>query len=291
MALSKKPTQEVPKKPTASEQALITRFMSSKIGKKTPTKQAKPEEVKKAFESAKQRGAVPKTPELQQPTTMGIAKPVVESEALLKGDKEAMDNALMAYNANKVNQGFVEADATINTVNRMAAFDGYTPPAIGGSSYNQYKSQIDFLKPTLTLTNDEAGNPIYAQKMGRWDSFKAGIDGYNEYVAKGDFYQNEDENKVLGVLELNRKQALTKQTGRFYKDPNAKLYSLGNLSKPISDGTAVGIMSSIYTYLTGLTGTGAAVAQGISQFGMKRHTGWQGHKEYHKRKHTKKLNK
>jgi len=267
MALSKKPTQEVPKKPTASEQALITRFMSSKIGKKTPTKQAKPEEVKKAFESAKQRGAVPKTPELQQPTTMGIAKPVLESEALLKGDKEAMDNALMAYNANKVNQGFVEADATINTVNRMAAFDGYTPPAIGGSSYNQYKSQIDFLKPTLTLTNDEAGNPIYAQKMGRWDSFKAGIDGYNEYVAKGDFYQNEDENKVLGVLELNRKQALTKQTGRFYKDPNAKLYSLGNLSKPISDGTAVGIMSSIYTYLTGLTGTGAAVAQGISQFG------------------------
>ena len=265
MALSKNPNQEGPKKPTPSEMALITRFMSSKIGKPTPTKQAKPEEVKKAFESAKQRGVVPKTPELQQPTTMGAAKPIVESEALLKGDREAMENAVIAANANRINQGFIEADAYKNTINRMAEFDGIKPPTPGSSMYNQYKSQIEFSKDNLVLSSDEKGNPIFGKKMGLLDSYNKSYDAFNEAIASGKYYQDNDINKVRSVLEA--KYRGTKPSTMFQQVPNEFMATLGGLQNPITTGSAISIMANAFATATGIGAIPSAVLGGIGQFG------------------------
>lgn len=263
MALSKNPNQEGPKKPTPSEMALITRFMSSKIGKPTPTKQAKPEEVKKAFESAKQRGVVPKTPELQQPTTMGAAKPIVESEALLKGDKEAMENAVIAANANRINQGFIEADAYMNTINRMAEFQGYAPPKPGSPLYKEYASQIEFSKDNLVLGTDDRGKPIYGNKMGLWDSYMKGYDAFNEAIASGKYYQQNDKNKVRNVLEAKYRGA--KPNAMFQYVPNEFMASLGGMQQPITTGTAISLMASAYALATG-GGSLATTGGGIGQF-------------------------
>jgi hypothetical protein len=263
MALSKNPNQEGPKKPTPSEMALITRFMSSKIGKPTPTKQAKPEEVKKSFESAKQRGVVPKTPELQQPTTMGTAKPIVESEALLKGDKEAMENAVIAANANRINQGFIEADAYMNTINRMAEFQGYAPPKPGSPLYKEYASQIEFSKDNLVLGTDDRGKPIYGNKMGLWDSYMKGYDAFNEAIASGKYYQQNDKNKVRNVLEAKYRGA--KPNAMFQYVPNEFMASLGGMQQPITTGTAISLMASAYALATG-GGSLATTGGGIGQF-------------------------
>ena len=199
MSLSKTPSNEGPKKPTPEEMSRITRFMSSKIGKPKP-KQVDKTAVKQAFEKAKEKGVVPKAPEVIAPITIAPVKNIeiaktAESEALIKGDKEAINTALEGYTANKVQQGFIEADAFDNTIKRMATFDGIKPPTPGSSAYNQYKDIVNFNKDNLTISADEGGNPIFAQKMGWVDSYKSGYDGYNKSISSGKYYQENDDNK------------------------------------------------------------------------------------------------
>lgn len=256
MALSKTPTTEGPKKPTAEELARVVKFMSSKAGKPKPSEKPQP---------TKQRV-------ITAPTTIAPAKKIeeartAESAALLKGEKKAIDTALEGYTANRVQQGFIEADAFKNTINRMAAFDGIKPPVPGSSVYNQYKDQIEFNKPNLSLASDEAGNPILAEKMGLWDSFISGYDAYNSAIASGKYYQQNDPSKNTRVLEAKRRGLMAAPETRFAKTPNQFMSTLGGIQRPITDGSVISLMTAAYNLATGGVPAIAQTAGGIGMFG------------------------
>lgn len=256
MALSKTPTTEGPKKPTAEELARVVKFMSSKAGKPKPSEKPQP---------TKQRV-------ITAPTTIAPAKKIeeartAESAALLKGEKKAIDTALEGYTANRVQQGFIEADAFKNTINRMAAFDGIKPPVPGSSVYNQYKDQIEFNKPNLSLGADEAGNPILTQKMDLWNSYKSGYDAYNSAIASGKYYQQNDPSKNTRVLEAKRRGLMAAPETRFAKTPNQFMSTLGGIQRPITDGSVISLMTAAYNLATGGVPAIAQTAGGIGMFG------------------------
>lgn len=273
MSLSKTPSNEGPKKPTPEQMSRITRFMSSKIGKPKPTpKPVDKVAVRKAFDEAKQMGVVPEPKEPAAPTVMAPVKQLetartAESEALIKGDKEAINTALEGYTANKVQQGFIEADAFDNTIKRMAAFDGIPAPRPGSDAYNQYKDRIDFNKKNLSLSADEGGNPIFAEKLGLLDSYTAGYDAYNKAIASGKYYQENDDSKNTRVLEAKRRGIVGAPETRFAQTPNQFMATLGSLQRPITDGTVIGIMTSAYNMATGGAASIAQTAGGIGMFG------------------------
>jgi len=285
MGLSKKPNAEGPKKPTPSEMALISRFMSEKIGKPKPTVVDK-KAVQDAFQRAQERGVVPKAKELPPPTTMATPKQVsesqaAESKALISGDKEAIDNALIGYNANRVQQGFIEADAYKNTIDRMAKSEGMPTPLIGSEKYNEYSKQIEQNKGSFSLGADERGEPILTEKMGLWESFMNGYDAYNNAIFYGKYYQENDPLKNIRLLEAKRRGLISderftgdfftgsrsRKESRFARTPNQFMATLGGLQKPITDGAVIGLMTAAYNYATGGTAAIAQTASGIGMFG------------------------
>jgi len=271
MSLSKTPSNEGPKKPTPEEMSRITRFMSSRIGKPKP-KQVDKAAVKQAFEKAKEKGVVPKALEVIAPITVAPIKAIdasrtAESDALIKGDKEAINTALEGYNANRVQQGFIEADAFTNTINRMASFDGINTPTPGSGAYNQYKDLIDFKKNDLSLSSDESGKPIFAEKMGLADSYKSGYNAYNTAIASGKYYQENDDNKNTRLLENKRRGITAAPETRFTQEPNQFMATIGGLQRPITDGAVIGIMTSAYASATGFTGPALQAASGVGMFG------------------------
>lgn len=285
MALSKNTNTEGPKKPTPEEVSRVVKFMTSKIAKPKTTPTDK-KAVQEAFQRAQERGVVPKQKPLQAPTTVIPSAKIpeaqaAESKALIGGDKEAINNALIGYNANRVQQGFIEADAYKNTIDRMARWEGAQPPKIGSEKYNELSKQIEQNKGSFSLGVDERGEPILTEKMGLWESFMNGYDAYNNAIFWGKYYQENDPLKNIRLLEAKRRGLIsderytggfftvsrTNKESRFVRTPNQFMATLGGLEKPITDGAVIGLMTSAYNYATGGTAAIAQTASGIGMFG------------------------
>ena len=126
-----------------------------------------------------------------------------------------------------------------NTVEKMATADGYAAPAKGTSLYNNYKTQIDFVKDKLVIEKDEEGKPMYGYQKSFWQSLQTALNQYQTSVASGAVYIDSDNETNRRVLE-NKRYKSTLRPG-IPKFENTAGTFTGGLFDPIVTSTVIGL--------------------------------------------------
>lgn len=120
-----------------------------------------------------------------------------------------------------------------NTVGMMAENMGVKTPEKGSYEYNVIKDDVLKNKPLLETTTNQEGKPVFGLKASNAESFMQGLNDFTKESDKGMNYAFSDASQNINSLEDVYKKRFTTVLPRV---DNPILYTIGQMSKPISQG-------------------------------------------------------